>query len=580
MADLAKMVLKLEAQTAQYQRELEKAQRTNRKFAKQTKGSLASVKTAYVALAAGVVGAFASMRNGIERQADLFDLTQRLGATSEGLSRLQYAAEQSGVSVRTLNMGLQRMVRRVAEAANGTGEARGALEELNISASELNKLKPEKQFQVLSDAIMEVESPADRVRLAMKLFDSEGVSLIQTMQGGSEALRAYGAEADKLGLTVGTNAAAASKRASDAFTRLSGVFTGASNALAAQFAPEIELAASFLTEALPKAIGFTRAAFMRLQQGAIAVTTRFVELRARWNELMGDTEQAAELYESVRILRQMNADLGTQIDNLKNGTGATVEYGEATERATHALQDFSIASDQAAAASAKKAEADRKALEGVIRSLETEEEALQRSYDERRKIILESTELTEQQRQELMSRLIDDTLSEVEVKTKRVQDNIKTNAEKNLNPFDRVFGENALEGLFSDLNNIEERFKQMLLNLAAQALASGLSNLFGGGGGVTGFFGGLFGGARANGGPVTAGRLYQVNERGPEFFMPHTNGTIVPAHQSEAAANGPMNVIAALGDDQIQSMLGGKLGEQVVVAHLRRNRSTIQALAR
>jgi hypothetical protein len=41
------------------------------------------------------------------------------------------------------------------------------------------------------------------------------------------------------------------------------------------------------------------------------------------------------------------------------------------------------------------------------------------------------------------------------------------------------------------------------------------------------WFGNLFGGARAGGGPVGQGRGYLVGEHGPEFFMPSTNGSIM-----------------------------------------------------
>jgi hypothetical protein len=43
-----------------------------------------------------------------------------------------------------------------------------------------------------------------------------------------------------------------------------------------------------------------------------------------------------------------------------------------------------------------------------------------------------------------------------------------------------------------------------------------------------GLFSGLFGGARAEGGPVSAGRAYLVGERGPELFVPGAGGGIVP----------------------------------------------------
>jgi hypothetical protein len=48
-------------------------------------------------------------------------------------------------------------------------------------------------------------------------------------------------------------------------------------------------------------------------------------------------------------------------------------------------------------------------------------------------------------------------------------------------------------------------------------------------GGVGGILGALFGGARAGGGSVTAGRAYQVGENGTEWFVPGRSGTVVPA---------------------------------------------------
>ena len=59
-----------------------------------------------------------------------------------------------------------------------------------------------------------------------------------------------------------------------------------------------------------------------------------------------------------------------------------------------------------------------------------------------------------------------------------------------------------------------------------------LAGLFGGGGGDVGLgsWGATttFAGARADGGPVNAGEMYLVGERGPEPFIPSTSGTILP----------------------------------------------------
>ena len=64
----------------------------------------------------------------------------------------------------------------------------------------------------------------------------------------------------------------------------------------------------------------------------------------------------------------------------------------------------------------------------------------------------------------------------------------------------------------------------------------------GGGGGLAGALGALlgsaFGGARADGGPVTAGGAYLVGERGPEVFRPASAGT-VDAGGAATPAAGP-----------------------------------------
>ena len=57
--------------------------------------------------------------------------------------------------------------------------------------------------------------------------------------------------------------------------------------------------------------------------------------------------------------------------------------------------------------------------------------------------------------------------------------------------------------------------------MAASSIATGLF------GGSTGFFSGLFGGARQRGGPVQAGQAYVVGEAGPELFVPNASGNIV-----------------------------------------------------
>ncbi len=54
---------------------------------------------------------------------------------------------------------------------------------------------------------------------------------------------------------------------------------------------------------------------------------------------------------------------------------------------------------------------------------------------------------------------------------------------------------------------------------------------------ITQAVGGLFGGSRADGGPVSAGGAYLVGERGPEVFRPNTGGEIGPATGAPVTVN-------------------------------------------
>lgn len=54
---------------------------------------------------------------------------------------------------------------------------------------------------------------------------------------------------------------------------------------------------------------------------------------------------------------------------------------------------------------------------------------------------------------------------------------------------------------------------------------------------VTSAVGSVFGGGRANGGPVSAGTTYLVGERGPELFTSATSGTIIPNNKMGGSGN-------------------------------------------
>jgi len=235
---LGSLLINLELQTATLNKQVGTI---NKKFNSMTK----TFKTVGAALA----GAFAvrgikDMVNSSLKLNDALGKTaDRLGINVEVLQGLRFGAEQSGVGIATLEMALQRMTRRVSEAANGTGEAVKALKEMGIEAEDIASLSVDEQLNVLADALSGVENEADQVRLAMKLFDSEGVKLLNMLKDGSAGLSKYQKEAQDLGFVLSRDMIARMEQANDSMNRASKVGGVFSDMLATAVAPAISVVA-------------------------------------------------------------------------------------------------------------------------------------------------------------------------------------------------------------------------------------------------------------------------------------------------------------------------------------------------
>lgn len=211
---------------------------------KSAEGRITKLKKAVFSLKGGMVGLATVMAGRSAKGVIAFNdkigkLSQRLGASTEALSEYAHVAELAGISFEQLAMSWQRQTRRISEAANGMGEAKGALKELGLSAESLATLAPEEQFEILADAIGNIPDQADRVRLAMKLWDSEGVANLQIVNQGTQAMREQRAEAKRLGLSLSKDATEGAAELNDKMTRISGALRGLANEMIGTFGPTV-----------------------------------------------------------------------------------------------------------------------------------------------------------------------------------------------------------------------------------------------------------------------------------------------------------------------------------------------------
>ena len=199
---------------------------------------------------AGVAGFGYMIKSSLSATDALAKTASKIGTTTDALSKLHHASTLSGVSTDTMNMALQRFTRRVSEASKGTGEAVGALRELGINANDIQRLPLDQRMIVLANAFGDVTSESDKLRLAFKLFDSEGAGLINMLNNGADGLSAMFDEAEDLGLVMRQMSANGVERASDAMYKLTSIASGLFSQFSASLAPAIEFTANALKDIL------------------------------------------------------------------------------------------------------------------------------------------------------------------------------------------------------------------------------------------------------------------------------------------------------------------------------------------
>lgn len=186
-------------------------------------GSLTKGLGIAAAAATAAAGAFAYMTKSTINTLDTLGKTaSKLGVTTEFLSKYQVIANRAGISTETFNMGLQRFLRRLGEAQQGTGELLKPLQQMGINMKDANG-----NFREGTDVFAEymtklagTESSTQRLALAMKGFDSEGVAMVNIAEMGADKIALIGRRAEEAGLVISGKLTKAAADANDALSDL------------------------------------------------------------------------------------------------------------------------------------------------------------------------------------------------------------------------------------------------------------------------------------------------------------------------------------------------------------------------
>ena len=473
MAVIASLVVDLEARTARLERDLARAQRSNRNFTRQIQrnyrqlsGTLRNVGAAAAAaiavLAGGSVAQITNAADEIAKQA------RNVGFATEAYQRWQTALSLAGIEQRSFVTAATQVTRAIGEANNGLASYQRAFEQLGLDYRSLANQTPEQQFEAVLRALEGTENATVRASAGAILLGRAWRQVGSVIDAGvDETLNSV------TGLTPITDMAAmAAERFNDAWEF---AITEIRNRLINQLAPALE----FIADNISRTVDFTIA-------GANAISIAWNVVTATIRTLIAGFNEFLQIF--LRGLRL----IGLEVDEyIARNEAFEASLGAAVGRDLEQIQEQWKVLNEAIQGTTASAEEFRDVSTGGGSDLSDSSARITESLMEaagEAPVLFQG--LTEE-------------LERWEGFTNNVIDNLT----RSFTDFFRTGEFNARQ--FAD--NIISEFIRIQIRTA-----------------ITGLFGAPFGGFRQAGGPVQSGQAYIVGEAGPELFVPNANGAIIP----------------------------------------------------
>lgn len=329
-----KISIILEALTADFETDMQRAQKSVDRAFKEMKRSASTInKELGAALSVGIAAAVGGVAYAVKSAVDEMDrmnkTAQKIGVTTEALSALEYAAKLADVEAGQLQASITKLSKAQADAAQGSKKQIELFRLLGVEFANTDGTlrKADEVFIDVAERFGTMRDGAEKTALAVQLFGKAGAALIPLLNGGAQGIRAATDELNEFGGVVSTEAARAAEEFNDQLSRLGQVGKGAGVELATYMLPTLnDLATEVLTLAKDPAFKSDMAQAIRtIGEAAIAASRGIVTFANNVGFLADEVKQFFGIVDDDDLVR-----LDEQLTSL-NGQLAILERGNGTE---------------------------------------------------------------------------------------------------------------------------------------------------------------------------------------------------------------------------------------------------------
>lgn len=185
---------------------------------------------------------------------DMYDMARGAGIGVEAFQKLAYAGRMSGVETEKLSASLVKFDRMVAEATGGNKTYMQTFEDLGIKIKDSagNLRQPNEIFEDVADIFHNTEDGIGKTALAVELFGKSGADLIPMLNDGKAGLKAFYAEAERLGLALSNEMIAKGDVFSDQLENIGEQVKGVKLQLGAALIPALSAATEKISKVIDK----------------------------------------------------------------------------------------------------------------------------------------------------------------------------------------------------------------------------------------------------------------------------------------------------------------------------------------
>lgn len=514
--------------SAQFSSGLKKAEGGLARFGKSAGVALAGVASA-AALAGAALGIM--VKGAIDHADELGKTAQKAGVTVEALSRLEYAAKLSDVSLDGLATGLRKLSQNMtAVAQNSKASVATAFTALGISVKDAagNLRAGDEVLGDVADRFSRMEDGALKTSLAVQIFGKSGADLIPLLNEGRDGLKGYADEADRLGITLTSKTTEGAERFNDSLTKIGAILEGVANKVMEAALPALNSFADTL--ASPAFADAAQTLAVNVLNGLNKIIDAIVRVINYFDEL----ERRAKMEDAVE---RLSGSLG----RLQSGTAHNIPASKIYDGMLGSDGGIKLLDPPKAAASGGNTP-----FKPLILDAGAAKKALIELTDTGDKYTDSAQRMTEAIGNGLgnaFSRLADAVLSGNDALSATVDV---------LMDLGKQLVSSAITGFFGNL------FSGALsggMGLGSGAIGRGVY------GGNTGFFPGFPG--LAGGTDNWRGGMTWVGEKGPELLNLPRGSQVIPNHELRASNNGPSVVRVDLGPGLVGAILK-QAGDQAV----------------